>query len=147
MTSPQLEAFAAQHAGGVAAPQEPAAFGDRREERAQCIQSTVAQRGVKDEAVLAALQRVPRHAFVPGPLQHLAYADQALPIGCKQTISQPYMVAYMCEALRLTERSRVLEIGTGSGYQAAVLAELCCQTFSIEYLPEVAASGAERLWA
>ena len=117
MTSPRNQALAAPPVVVVAKPQEPGAFGERGEERAHCIESTVAQRGVRDEAVLAALRRVPRHAFVPKALQPLAYADQALPIGSEQTISQPYMVGYMCEALGLTESARVLEIGTGSGYK------------------------------
>jgi protein-L-isoaspartate(D-aspartate) O-methyltransferase len=79
---------------------------------------------VSDPAVLSAMDAVPREEFVPGQLREMAYADRALPIMCGQTISQPAVVAYMTEQLRLTAASRVLEIGTGSGYQAAVLAEI-----------------------
>jgi protein-L-isoaspartate(D-aspartate) O-methyltransferase len=95
-------------------------------------------RGISDRRVLDAMLRVPRHAFVPASAQTLSYADRALPIGEGQTISQPYMVALMTEALRLTGTERVLEIGTGSGYQAAVLAELATDVITIERRPELA---------
>ncbi len=88
--------------------------------------------GIRSQAVLAAMERLPRERFVPPGLAHLAYADSALPIGCDQTISQPYIVALMTEALELSGRERVLEIGTGSGYQAAILAELAASVVSIE---------------
>ncbi len=82
-------------------------------------------RGIKDPRVLQAMTKVPRHLFVDSALADRAYDDEPLPIGERQTISQPYMVAFMSEALELTGRERVLEIGTGSGYQTAILAELC----------------------
>ena len=97
----------------------------------------MAQRGIRDERVLAAVAAVPRELFVPGDLRRHAYADRALPIGCGQTISQPFMVATMLEALGL-RGGRALEIGTGSGYQAALLAELADDVVTVERLPELA---------
>jgi len=95
-------------------------------------------RDVVDERVLAAMGRVPRELFVPEKLRDRAYDDAALPIGDGQTISQPYMVARICEALSLTGAERVLDVGTGSGYQAAVLAELAAEVDTIERIPELA---------
>jgi len=95
-------------------------------------------RDVVDERVLAAMGRVPRELFLPEKLRDRAYDDAALPIGAGQTISQPYMVARICEALSLTGPERVLDVGTGSGYQAAVLAELAEEVHSIERIPELA---------
>jgi protein-L-isoaspartate(D-aspartate) O-methyltransferase len=95
-------------------------------------------RGIEDERVLAAMERVPRELFVPELLRDHAYADAALPIGGGQTISQPYMVARICSELHLRGGERVLDVGTGSGYQAAVLAELGAEVHSIELLPELA---------
>ncbi len=89
-------------------------------------------RGIRDPRVLSAMARVPRERFVPEGVRHLAYADRALPIACDQTISQPYIVALMSEALNLSGNERVLEIGTGSGYQTAILAELAGSVVSIE---------------
>lgn len=104
--------------------------------------------GIHDLRVLAVMARVSRHLFVPDAcLQRDAYGDYPCPIGCGQTISQPYIVAYMTERLGLTEGDRVLEIGTGSGYQAAVLAELGMEVFSIERVPELAAHAAAALAA
>ena len=97
----------------------------------------MAQRGIRDERVLAAIAAVPRELFVPEDLRRHAYADRALPIGCGQTISQPFMVATMLEALGL-QGGRALEIGTGSGYQAAVLAELADDVVTVERVPELA---------
>ena len=97
----------------------------------------MAQRGIRDERVLAAVAAVPRELFVPEDLRRHAYADRALPIGCGQTISQPFMVATMLEALGL-QGGRALEIGTGSGYQAAVLAELADDVVTVERVPELA---------
>jgi protein-L-isoaspartate(D-aspartate) O-methyltransferase len=97
----------------------------------------MAQRGIRDERVLAAVAAVPRELFVPEDLRRHAYADRALPIGCGQTISQPFMVATMLEALGL-QGGRALEIGTGSGYQAAVLAELAHDVVTVERVPELA---------
>jgi len=98
------------------------------------VETQIRARGVRDERVLAAMLRVPRHEFVEDAYGAQAYADHPLQIGEHQTISQPYMVAVMTEALRLKETDRVLEIGTGSGYQAAVLAELAEKVYSIERL-------------
>ena len=95
-------------------------------------------RGISDARVLAAMRAVPRHLFVPEALRHRAYEDRALPIGFEQTISQPYVVAFMTEQLDPKPGDVVLEIGTGSGYQAAVLADLVAQVYSIELLPELA---------
>lgn len=95
-------------------------------------------RDIVDQRVLAAMGRVPREPFVPEELRDRAYDDAALPIGADQTISQPYMVARICEALSLTGVERVLDVGTGSGYQAAVLAELAAEVFTIERIPELA---------
>ena len=94
-------------------------------------------RDVADPAVKEAMDRIPRHRFVPRSQVHLAYADQAVDIGSGQTISQPYIVAKMTECVRPAPGKRILEIGTGSGYQAAVLAELGCEVFSIEIVPEL----------
>ena len=107
-------------------------------ERAEMVALQIEARGVKDARVLAAMHSVPRHWFVPGSLHHIAYSDRPLPIGEKQTISQPYIVALMTEALRLTPSSRVLEIGTGSGYQAAVLSEITPHVFTIEIVEPLA---------
>src|SRR5512135_2160266 len=100
---------------------------------------------VSDPAVLAAMAAVPRHLFVPPHYRDQAYEDSPLPIGLGQTISQPYIVALMTQALRLPPHSRVLEIGTGSGYQAAVLAQLGAQVYSVETRPALAAQAQERL--
>ncbi len=97
------------------------------------------------EPVRRALLRVPRHRFVPEHLQHLAYANRALPLACGQTVSQPYIVALMTELARVGPGSRVLEIGTGSGYQAAVLTEICGSLRSMERLPELAEAARRRL--
>lgn len=101
--------------------------------------------GVRDPATLDALGRVPRHEFVRPPDRHLAYGDHPLPIGYGQTISQPYIVAYMTELLEVRSGMKVLEVGTGSGYQAAVLAELGCQVYSIEVVEPLARSAAALL--
>ena len=100
---------------------------------------------VRDERVLAALASVPRERFLPPDLQRYAYEDRPLPIGYGQTISQPLMVAMMTEAMDLTGREKVLEIGTGSGYQAALLAELAQQVVTVERIPELAEEAARRL--
>ena len=109
------------------------------------VQRQLRERDIEDERVLAAMERVPRHVFVPPELREHAYEDAALPIGSGQTISQPYMVARICEALALTGRERVLDVGTGSGYQAAVLAELVAEVDTIERLPELAERARESL--
>jgi protein-L-isoaspartate(D-aspartate) O-methyltransferase len=102
------------------------------------VEEQIRARGVRDPRVLAAMSKVPRHLFVDEALRDHAYQDKALPIGEKQTISQPYMVAAMSEALELRPQDRVLEIGTGCGYQTAVLAELAETVFSIERIPAFA---------
>ncbi|WP_022835544.1 protein-L-isoaspartate(D-aspartate) O-methyltransferase [Salisaeta longa] len=102
---------------------------DRRRER---LVRTLRERGIEDERVLEAIGRVPRHRFVEPGLRHRAYNDEALPIGRDQTISQPFTVAYQTMLLGVTPRMKVLEVGTGSGYQAAVLCELGARVFSIE---------------
>ena len=103
----------------------------------------VRQRGISDERVLAAMNEVPRHLFVPVVVGAKAYGTGALPIGAKQTISQPYIVARMIELLELTGKEKVLEIGTGTGYQAVVLSKLCAKVFSIERINELALRAAE----
>ena len=104
-------------------------------------------RDVVDERVLAAMERVPRELFIPEDLRDRAYNDAALPIGGGQTISQPYMVARICEAVALKGDERVLDVGTGSGYQAAVLAELAAEVDTIERIPELAESARASLAA
>jgi len=117
------------------------------EQRRRMVETLIARRGVHDPAVLAAMAQVPREAFVPGHLVDRAYDDRPLPIGEGQTISQPYVVAFMTEALRLGPRDRVLEIGTGSGYAAAVLAEIAGEVYTIERLERLAPSARQRLVA
>ncbi|MGK2858716.1 MAG: protein-L-isoaspartate(D-aspartate) O-methyltransferase [Thermoanaerobaculia bacterium] len=107
-------------------------------DRIRMVDTQLAARDIRDPKVLAAMRRVPRHLFVPENERHYAYVDGPLPIGQGQTISQPYIVAYMTQALDLQPGDRVLEVGTGSGYQAAVLAELVKDVYSIEIIPELA---------
>ena len=114
-------------------------------QREQMVTTQIEQRGVSDAAVLNVLRTVPRPRFVPPDLIDQAYADHPLPIGYGQTISQPYIVALMSEALQVHPGDKVLEIGTGSAYQAAVLAELGAETFTIEIIPELANQAADRL--
>jgi protein-L-isoaspartate(D-aspartate) O-methyltransferase len=113
--------------------------------RLAMVSQQIEARGVKDPDVLRAMRSVPRHEFVPTDRVSAAYADHPLPIGYGQTISQPYIVALMTEALKITPGDRVLEIGTGSGYQAAILAELGAEVNTVEILPELAQQAAERL--
>lgn len=100
---------------------------------------------IQDEMVLEAMSRIPRHFFVPDALKSQAYKDNALPIASKQTISQPFIVARMTELLELTQASKILEIGAGSGYQTAILAALARQVFAIERIPQLAAQARERI--
>lgn len=113
--------------------------------RSAMVDAQLKARGVRSAAVLDAMRRVPRHLFVPPDIQHLAYDDTALAIGFGQTISQPYIVGYMTEALDLSRDHTVLEIGTGSGYQAAVLAELAREVYSIEIIPALADRARQNL--
>jgi protein-L-isoaspartate(D-aspartate) O-methyltransferase len=106
--------------------------GARRRERERMVQIQIAGRGIRDEAVLGAMREVPRERFLPARLAERAYEDAALPIGSGQTISQPYTVAWMLEAARIRPEARVLEIGAGSGYAAAVLARIAAEVFAIE---------------
>lgn len=121
------------------ADDRPAPVEARAEERERMVRDQIEARGIADPRVLAALRAVPRHRFVPADQAARAYADHPLPIGHRQTISQPYIVAFMTEALGLQPGEKVLEIGTGSGYQAAVLAALGCRVFSIEIVEPLAA--------
>lgn len=115
------------------------------EKRALMVGQQLSGRGITDQRVLEAMRKVPREAFFPEALREFAYADNAFSIGEGQTISQPYMVAKMTECLRLSGRERVLEIGTGSGYQAAVLAELASGVYSIECLGALSGRAKEIL--
>ena len=121
------------------------AFTERIDERAEMVARQLRARDVKDPNVLKAMRTVPRHAFIPPRGQRYAYGDHPLPIGQEQTISQPYIVGFMTQALRLRPGHKVLEIGTGSGYQAAVCAEIAREVYTIEIVKELAKSAKERL--
>jgi protein-L-isoaspartate(D-aspartate) O-methyltransferase len=112
-----------------------------RDARERMVAEQLVARGIRDERVLDAMRRVPREPFVPETSRALAYADRALPIGSAQTISQPYMVAVMTEAIALNATARVLDVGTGSGYQAAILGELAREVITIERWPDLAAAA------
>lgn len=114
-------------------------------QRAEMIEKQLRRRGIRDSAVLSAMLAVPRHEFVPEELRARAYDDVPLPIGSGQTISQPYIVAAMTAALRPQPTDRVLEVGTGCGYQAAVLSLLAKEVFTIEVRPELASAAAKKL--
>ena len=113
--------------------------------RERMVERQLRRRGIADESVLAAMARVPRELFVPPHLRHLAYEDAALPIGYGQTISQPYIVGVICSLLALEGSENVLDVGTGSGYQAAVLAELAAQVTTIERVPQLMERALEAL--
>ncbi len=113
--------------------------------RDKMVTEQIEGRGVKDSAVLGAMRRVPRHRFVPEEYLSAAYADHPLPIGYGQTISQPYIVGLMSQAVAVKPGQKVLEIGTGSGYQAAVLAEMGADVYTVEIIPELAKQASERL--
>jgi protein-L-isoaspartate(D-aspartate) O-methyltransferase len=142
--------------GDRAAPREPSAGPPMRptadtaddahaKARRAMVERDLRGRGIADDRVLEALGRVPRERFVSAEMAATAYADQPLPIGQGQTISQPYIVALMTELARPTPESRALDVGTGSGYQAAVLAELCAEVYSVEILAPLAAAADARL--
>jgi protein-L-isoaspartate(D-aspartate) O-methyltransferase len=117
------------------------------DERADMVARQLRARDIVDEGVLRSMERVPRELFVPEKQRRRAYEDAALPIGAGQTISQPYMVARICEALSVRPAHKVLDVGTGSGYQAAVLAELGAQVVTIERIPELAEQARANLAA
>ena len=118
---------------------------DLANQRARMVLDQIAARGVRDPDVLMAMVKVRREAFVPADVRELAYGDMPLPISAGQTISQPYIVAFMIEALAIRENDKVLEIGAGSGYAAAVLAELAGEVYTIERISEMAETAATRL--
>lgn len=120
---------------------------ERAEERRQMVLTQLITRGIQSAPVLEAMQNVPRHRFIPKELQDNAYDDGPLPIGENQTISQPYIVALMTEYAQPTKESKALEIGTGSGYAAAVLGEICKEVYTIERIPELAEVAKARLKA
>jgi protein-L-isoaspartate(D-aspartate) O-methyltransferase len=124
---------------------QSAAKPDHDARRREMVRWQLRERGIRSQAVLSAMVKVPRHRFVPTALRDLAYQDNPLPIGEGQTISQPYIVALMTELIEPAKEMRVLEIGTGSGYQAAVLAECVGQVDTIEVLPELGAAAARVL--
>jgi protein-L-isoaspartate(D-aspartate) O-methyltransferase len=118
---------------------------DYQRDRLEMVRSQIIDRGIQHEPTLAALRKVPRHKFVPQRMVPYAYLDRPLPIGFGQTISQPYIVAFMTELLQPRPDFRVLEIGTGSGYQAAVLAEIVSQVYTVEIIGELAGQARKRL--
>jgi protein-L-isoaspartate(D-aspartate) O-methyltransferase len=135
---------------GCSANENKPAVGEDEDEIMQkrldrMVESQIESRGVTDPAVLNAMSKTPRWKFVPEDLKHRAFEDNPLPIGYGQTISQPYIVAYMTEALLLKPDDRVLEIGTGSGYQAAVLAEIANEVYTVEIIPELGENAADTL--
>lgn len=136
-----LPACAASLQPGNAPP--PVSSSDRQ--RQYMIQHQIRGRGIRDEALLQAMSTVPRHLFVNPAQAHLAYEDYPLPIGHNQTISQPYIVAYMTEAAQISPQDKVLEIGTGSGYQAAILGELAKEVYTVEIQPELASRASQTL--
>lgn len=111
-------------------------------ERDRMVRQQIAARGIKNKAVIEAMRKVPRHLFVPLNMENVAYEDRPLPIGYDQTISQPYIVALMTETVKPAKGKKALEIGTGSGYQAAVLAEVVDTVYTIEIVPELAKQSA-----
>ncbi len=116
-----------------------------KQAREYMVEHHIKARGIRDPGVLRAMRETPRHEFVPPELRSSAYDDRPLPIGHSQTISQPYIVAFMTETLDVEKNHTVLEIGTGSGYQAAVLAPLAKHVYTIEIVPELAASAEKKL--
>jgi len=144
-----LEKFQKQVTTGIQMKASGAAANERENASSEARQSMVAvqlrPRGIQDQRVLEAMSRIPREEFVPAELRARAYEDEPLPIGGGQTISQPYMVAVMLASLELKASDKVLEIGTGCGYQAALLACLSKEVYSVEIRPDLARTAAERL--
>lgn len=139
-------AFALACDGGTAGDaQQGSAQEQFDKQRERMVAEQLAGRDIRDPRVLDAMRKVPRHLFVPAPMRGSAYQDSPLPIGNDQTISQPYIVAYMTQALELKPSHKVLEIGTGSGYQAAVLGELAAQVYTIEIVGELAQRATKAL--
>ena len=136
-----LSAFLGSQSGLAQEPDRA----ERVDERVRMVREQIQDRGVTDQAVIGAMLAVPRHAFVPASLRDEAYSDRPLPIGEGQTISQPYIVALMTELLALEPGDKVLEVGTGSGYQAAVASHLADSVFTVEILPKLAAQATRRL--
>lgn len=124
--------------GGPALQTDSISEGEQERRRQAMVEEQLASRDITSRPVLRAMSRVPRHLFLPEPLRGQAYRDGPLPIGHGQTISQPYIVALMTQHLQIKKGQKVLEIGTGSGYQAAVLAEMGAEVFTIEIIPELA---------
>jgi len=118
---------------------------DFEQQRERMVNAQLQARGIKDKKILEAMRKVPRHEFVPDNMIPYAYNDEPLPIGEGQTISQPYIVAYMTEALELKRSERVLEIGTGSGYQTAILAEIVGEVFTVELISALSKKAQENL--
>ena len=141
-TPPELTPTATETPPGAMPTSERDPFAPYRE---YMVRTHIQGRGIGDLRVLNAMLTVPRHEFVPQEYQEYSYADQPLPIGYGQTISQPYMVAVMTELLDVEKGDKVLEVGTGSGYQAAILAEITDQVYTMEIIPELAESAAKRL--
>ena len=143
-----LPAFAAEitpNSSKIQGQNSNSGMGQFESERRQMVEYQIRDRGIKDERVLAAMSQVPRHQFVDSPWKDFAYSDRPLPIGHQQTISQPYIVAYMSETAEISTDAKVLEIGTGCGYQAAILGELAKQVYSIEIIPELAERARQTL--
>jgi len=118
--------------------QSPFSDADFAVQREQMVQRQIKRRGIQDDRLLNALRLIPRHVFIPEHYRHAAYEDTPVPIGFNQTISQPYIVAFMVDMLHLLAHEKVLEIGTGSGYETAVVAQLCKSVYSVEIVPELA---------
>jgi protein-L-isoaspartate(D-aspartate) O-methyltransferase len=134
-------------AGAVACGRQPSSGERDRAEREKMVRTQIASRGVKDPRVLRAMAEVPRHLFVDPAFRADAYADRPVPIGEGQTMTQPYIAARMTELLDIQPEDRILEIGTGSGYESAVLASLARHVYSIEILPDISRRAQERLRA
>ena len=145
MSLPSCAAELPPNSSGLQRPKSSPAMEQFELERRQMVDYQLRDRGIQDERVLTAMSKVPRHQFVGLFWRDFAYSDRPLPIGHQQTISQPYIVAYMTEAAKISTEDKVLEIGTGCGYQAAVLGEIAKQVYSIEIIPQLAARARQTL--